>query len=52
LKVQYCSTKDSYILLGDLNVDLDHPKGICNNSILSMVVLLGLGDIGDHFAHP
>jgi hypothetical protein len=42
----------SHILLGDLNVDLDHPKDIRDDNIISMMVLLGLDDIGDHFAHP
>jgi hypothetical protein len=50
--VQYCSTKDPYILLGSLNADLDHPKDICNDNITTMVLLLGLDDIGDQFAHP
>jgi hypothetical protein len=31
---------------------LDHPKDIRDDNILSMMVLLGLDNIGDHFAHP
>jgi hypothetical protein len=54
--VQYRGTKDPYILLGDLNVDVDHPKDIRDDNILSMMfcldwmisatILLTLKDVG------
>ncbi len=50
--IQYSSMTDPYILLGDLNVDLDHPYDSCADEILSLTVLLALQDVGDHYAHP
>jgi exonuclease III len=50
--VQYRGTKDSYILLGDFNVDLDRPRDVRDDEIVSQVVLLALEDVGDYFSHP
>ena len=50
--VQYRGTNDPYILLGDLNVDLDRPKDFRGDEILSQVILMALEDVGDHYAHP
>jgi hypothetical protein len=50
--IQYHGTTDPYILLGDLNVDLDHPHDSRADEILSLMVLLALQDVGDHYAHP
>jgi hypothetical protein len=50
--VRYRGTEDPYILLGDLNVDLDRPSDTRGDNILSMIVLLGLEDVGDYYSHP
>jgi hypothetical protein len=50
--IQYHGTTDPYILLEDLNVDLDHPHDSRADEILSLTVLLALQDVGDHYAHP
>ena len=50
--IQFRGTDDPYILLGDLNADLDQPQDICDDEISSQMVLLALEDVGDHFTHP
>jgi hypothetical protein len=50
--VWYHGTENPYILLGDLNDDLDQPSDTRSNNILSMIVLLGLEDVGDYYSHP
>jgi hypothetical protein len=50
--VRFRGTEDPYILLGDLNVDLDRPSNSRADEILSMTVLLALEDVGDHYFHP
>ena len=50
--VRYRGTDDPYIMLGDLNADLDRPRDIRDDEISSQMVLLALEDVGDHFTHP
>ena len=50
--VQYHGTTNPYILLGNLNINLDNNHDARADDIISQIVLLALDDVGNHFPHP
>jgi exonuclease III len=50
--IQYRGSCYPYILLGDLNVDLNGLEDICTDTIAAHLALYDFQDVGDHFKHP
>ena len=50
--IRYRGSRYPYILLGDLNVDLDRLEDIRGDTIAAHLALYDFKDVGDHFKHP
>jgi hypothetical protein len=50
--IRYRGSQYPFILLGDLNVDLDWLEDIHADTIAAHLAIYGFQDVGDHFKHP
>jgi hypothetical protein len=49
--IHYRGSRYPFILLGDLNVDLDRLENIRADTLAAYLALYGFQDVGDHFKH-